>query len=94
MVGRRAPEAADVLVTVGELGQIIGKEALASGMPGDAVHLVDDNPSAIALLRKLIGAGDILLVKGSRGMAMEEIVAALAVNTPESPGEGQEQGRS
>ncbi|HSJ55683.1 MAG TPA: hypothetical protein VLC95_00780, partial [Anaerolineae bacterium] len=94
LVGRRAYEVADVLVAVGHLGQAIGREALASGMSPTAVHLVTHNAAAIELLRDMIGPGDLVLVKGSRGMGMEEIVNALAV--PESttdprtsPGQGQ-----
>jgi UDP-N-acetylmuramyl pentapeptide synthase len=38
---------------------------------------VETNSQAIEHLRQLVGPGDIVLVKGSRSMAMEEIVAAL-----------------
>jgi UDP-N-acetylmuramoyl-tripeptide--D-alanyl-D-alanine ligase len=80
LVGRRARDVADILVTVGSLGRIIGQEALEAGMPQAAVHMVGTNAEAIDLIRSLIrpsAAGDKLLVKGSRGMAMEEIVTAL-----------------
>jgi UDP-N-acetylmuramoyl-tripeptide--D-alanyl-D-alanine ligase len=79
-VGRRARDVADLLVAVGPLGRIIGEEALAAGMPGESVFLVETNAQAIDLLRSLLGSGpsgDRILVKGSRGLAMEEIVAAL-----------------
>ena len=81
IVGRRARDVGDVLVTVGELGRIIGEEALAAGMTADAVHLVETKADAITLLRAILRDGDKILVKGSRGMAMEEIVSAL-VQTP------------
>ncbi len=80
IVGRRARDVADLLVAVGPLGRIIGEEALAAGMPGESVFLVETNAQAIDLLRSLLGSGpsgDRILVKGSRGLAMEEIVAAL-----------------
>lgn len=80
MVGNRARDVADILVTVGSLGRIIGEEALATGMAPDAVHIVETKAQAIELLRSLVEpspAGDKILVKGSRGMEMEEIVAAL-----------------
>ncbi len=80
IVGRRARDVADVLVAVGRLGRIIGEEALEAGMPAGSVHLVETNAQAIDLLRTLIEpspGGDKVLVKGSRGMAMEEVVAAL-----------------
>jgi len=49
-------------------------------MAPDAVFLVEDNDHAIALLRELLGSGpggDLLLIKGSRSLEMEQIVAAL-----------------
>ena len=77
LVGRRARDAADVLVTVGRLGQIMGQEALRSGMDAGAVHLVETKEEAVSLLRNLLGAEDLILIKGSRGMAMEDMVVAL-----------------
>ena len=80
MVGRRARDIADLLVTVGHLGQTIGEEALRAGMPAGSVHMVESNAQAIELLLTLIApapSGDVILVKGSRGLAMEEIVTAL-----------------
>ena len=80
LVGRRARDVADLLVTVGLLGRIIGEEALKAGMPAGSVHSVDSNAQATELLLTLIEPalnGDVILVKGSRGLAMEEIVTAL-----------------
>ena len=80
LVGRRACDVVDILVAVGQLGQIIGEEALRAGMPAGSVHLVQTNAEAVDLLRTILQpdlAGDKILVKGSRGMAMEEIVASL-----------------
>jgi UDP-N-acetylmuramoyl-tripeptide--D-alanyl-D-alanine ligase len=80
LVGRRAGDVVDLLVTVGELGQIIGREAVKAGMPSESVHVVDTNADAIEVLLGLIddaSGGDVILIKGSRGLAMEEIVTAL-----------------
>jgi UDP-N-acetylmuramoyl-tripeptide--D-alanyl-D-alanine ligase len=80
VVGRRARDVADVLVAVGSLGRIIGEEALKAGMPADSVCLVETNAQAIECLQSLLlpgPAGDTVLVKGSRGLGMEEIVTAL-----------------
>jgi UDP-N-acetylmuramoyl-tripeptide--D-alanyl-D-alanine ligase len=78
IVGQRARNVVDVLVTVGRLGRIIGEEALEAGMAADTVHLVENNAQATDLLRNIVESEDRILVKGSRGMAMEEIVTALA----------------
>ena len=80
LVGRRARDVADLLVTVGRLGQTIGEEALKAGMPAGSVHAVESNAQATELLLTLIEpapTGDVILVKGSRGLAMEEIVTNL-----------------
>jgi UDP-N-acetylmuramoyl-tripeptide--D-alanyl-D-alanine ligase len=80
LVGRRAGDVVDLLVTVGQLGQIIGKEAVKAGMPSESVHIVDTNADAIEALLSLMGdasGNDVILIKGSRGLAMEEIVTAL-----------------
>jgi UDP-N-acetylmuramoyl-tripeptide--D-alanyl-D-alanine ligase len=80
LVGRRARDVVDVLVAVGHLGRTIGEEALKTGMPEESVYLVETNAQAVDLLRDLIApspVGDKILIKGSRGMEMEEIVAAL-----------------
>ncbi|MBC7233853.1 MAG: UDP-N-acetylmuramoyl-tripeptide--D-alanyl-D-alanine ligase [Chloroflexi bacterium] len=78
LVGRRAADVASVLVTVGRLGRLIAEEALAAGMPPAAVYAVADNEEAVEVLRQILAEGDFVLVKGSRGIAMEHIVAKLA----------------
>jgi len=78
-VGRRALDVAAVLITVGERARLIAEEALAWGMEGERVFMGEDNEKAIARLRETVAPGDIILIKGSRGMKMEEIVAALAI---------------
>jgi UDP-N-acetylmuramoyl-tripeptide--D-alanyl-D-alanine ligase len=77
-VGRRTIDSADVLITVGRLGRIIGEEALQWGMAPDAVHILEDNAQAIGLLMELVAPADVILVKGSRAMQMEDIVMALS----------------
>ncbi len=78
VVGRRAAEVVSMLVTVGKLARLIGEEALKVGMPADAVHLLSDNDEAVEVLTDALKEGDFVLVKGSRGMAMENIVVQLA----------------
>jgi UDP-N-acetylmuramoyl-tripeptide--D-alanyl-D-alanine ligase len=78
-VGRRAMDVVDLLVTVGPRGRIIGQEVLGLGMDPEAIKIVEDNDEAIEHLRQVITPGDMVLVKGSRGMTMEQIVNALAV---------------
>jgi len=79
-VGRRAAEVASLLVTVGERGKIIAEAALSAGMPREAVFVADDAEQAIAFLRTNLRPDDVVLVKGSRAVHMETIVAALEKN--------------
>jgi UDP-N-acetylmuramoyl-tripeptide--D-alanyl-D-alanine ligase len=74
-VARRAVDVVSTLITVGERGRLLGEHARSLGIP--VLH-VADNEAAIAYLSRTLQAGDKVLVKGSRGMAMEQIVQALA----------------
>lgn len=77
-VGMRALEVADVLVTVGPRGRIIGETALRWGMPADAVHILEDGDEVVRLLKDMVEGADVVLVKGSRALKMERIVDALS----------------
>ncbi|MBK7894001.1 MAG: hypothetical protein IPJ90_03755 [Anaerolineaceae bacterium] len=76
-VGRRAAEVAKLLVTVGQRARWIGHEAIASGLPQENVVMVDDAVTAVATLEELIEENDTVLIKGSLGMRMDQIVNAL-----------------
>jgi UDP-N-acetylmuramoyl-tripeptide--D-alanyl-D-alanine ligase len=76
-VGMRALEVADMLIAVGTLGRIIGEAALRWGMPAERVHIVETNAEAIVLLNEMVTPNDVILVKGSRALKMEEIVNGL-----------------
>ncbi len=80
LVGRRAAEVADLLIAVGERGKIIAEAARRAGMPAGAIHEVQDAMQAVPLLKEQLREGDILLVKGSHGMRMDRIVAALEIH--------------
>ena len=77
MVGLRAIDAADVLVAVGQLGRTIAQEALNNGMAPVCVKTCATNDEAIAYLTAIVQPDDMILIKGSRGLHMEDIVNAL-----------------
>jgi UDP-N-acetylmuramoyl-tripeptide--D-alanyl-D-alanine ligase len=81
-VGRRTAEVADWLVARGERSRWVAEEAGRSGMPGDRIRLAAGNTEAARLVREIMGAetGDgpvAILIKGSRGMRMEDVVKEL-----------------
>ena len=88
MVGCRAADVVQMLITVGDRARWIGEEALDCGMANDAVHMLSDRESAVSLLQDLVQSGDTVLVKGSRSMGMEQIVASLT-RPPSGLGEGE-----
>lgn len=67
----------DVLIAIGENAKYIAKSAVESGMRHENVYTFDDNKSAENALNSIIKKGDIILLKGSRGMKLEEIATAL-----------------
>jgi len=77
LVGRRVAEVAELLITVGQRARWIADEARIAGMPAAHIQHVEQNREAIAALRGTLRDGDYVLIKGSRGVAMEQIVAAL-----------------
>jgi len=77
MVGVRAAEVVQHLVAVGPRARWIAEEAREGGMDEADVQVVERPAEVPALLRALIAPGDYVLVKGSRGMEMEQIVAAV-----------------
>lgn len=77
MIGVRAAQVADLLITVGGRAKIIAEAAYKSGLPKSAIVELDTSQQAIDLLRTRLGERDIVLVKGSHGMRMDKIVAVL-----------------
>lgn len=74
-VGRAAAEAGvDILVTVGERSEAIARAASQNGLSA-VYHL--DREAAAGLLRSELRPGDTLLVKASRGMALEKVIKLI-----------------
>jgi UDP-N-acetylmuramoyl-tripeptide--D-alanyl-D-alanine ligase len=76
-VGRRAAGVLDTLITVGDLGALIAEGARAVGMPLTGIHAVADRERASELLRGMVAPGDVVLVKASRAVALDQCVNDL-----------------
>ncbi len=68
------------LITVGPLAA-----AIAERFDGDA-HSVADATAAAELVPRLIRPGDVVLIKGSRGIGLELVCRALSAGTPAGAG--------
>jgi UDP-N-acetylmuramoyl-tripeptide--D-alanyl-D-alanine ligase len=65
-----------VLITVGDKAAEMAEAALKSGF--QKVFICENNTEAVHHLRSMLKHGDIVLIKGSRGMKMEEITRGLS----------------
>ena len=74
-VGRYAAGIVDALYTVGELGRLLSDAARVDGL-ANTTHCTTKD-AAIDALRATLRPGDVLLVKASRGLALETVVQAL-----------------
>jgi len=67
----------DILLTVGKLSYEIGKGAYYYGMDKRNISHFTFNSKAAEYISNIVLKGDIILIKGSREMKMEEIVAYI-----------------
>jgi len=80
---RRVGEAAagikdlDFLVTVGELGRLIAAGAREAGLAAERIVSFAGTAEALDFLEDNLALGTWVLVKGSRGMKMEQVVEGL-----------------
>jgi UDP-N-acetylmuramoyl-tripeptide--D-alanyl-D-alanine ligase len=77
MVGNLAAKVADILITIGERAKIIAEEARRSGLNGKSIKEFDTSEDALHYLKEILSSKDVVLVKGSRAMKMDNIVPML-----------------
>lgn len=81
MVGLRAARVADVLLTLGTRARMIAESAHRSGMSKSEIIEFNELEPIVAWLEKNLSSDDAVLVKGSHGLRMDRIVAALEVRS-------------
>ncbi|MDX9864692.1 MAG: UDP-N-acetylmuramoyl-tripeptide--D-alanyl-D-alanine ligase [Anaerolineaceae bacterium] len=77
MVGVRAAEVCNQLIAIGELSRTTAQAARQAGMPARKIQWFATVPEAIEYLQGRLQKRDVVLIKGSRGLKMERITAAL-----------------
>ncbi|MGC8857270.1 MAG: glutamate ligase domain-containing protein, partial [Anaerolineae bacterium] len=79
LVGLRAAQVVDVLLTLGPRARMIASAARRAGMKAGRVLEFDEQQPIIEWLEKNLTSGDVVLIKGSHGLRMDRITAALEV---------------
>ena len=77
MVGTRAAQIADTLLTLGPRGHLYAETARRAGMQPQRVVEFDDSASVVTWLQENLSEADVALIKGSHGLRMDLIVSAL-----------------
>jgi len=71
-------EGIDYLLTVGDLALEIARGAEDNGLDRSNIYTYNKKKEVITKLKELMKAEDTILVKASRGMRLEEIVASIS----------------
>jgi UDP-N-acetylmuramoyl-tripeptide--D-alanyl-D-alanine ligase len=90
-IGRFAAEiGVDHLIAIGEYATQVTSAAVAAGLAAHHVVVVADKPHAAAAVTAGLGPRDVVLVKASRGLALDtvadDILTAVAPQPNEAPG--------
>ena len=78
LVGESSINNVDILITIGDMSKFIGYEAKKLGLDNNNIHHFENKELAIESLNNLINKDDVVLVKASRGMKLEQIVEYLS----------------
>ncbi|MCX7679864.1 MAG: UDP-N-acetylmuramoyl-tripeptide--D-alanyl-D-alanine ligase [Spirochaetes bacterium] len=67
----------EALFTWGDFSNDLAEGAREGGMSAECIHRFLDKQELIRALLRVVKSGDVILIKGSRAMKMEEVVEAL-----------------
>ena len=81
LVGMRAAQVAKTLITLGPRAHIIADAAHRAGMKSANIFEFEEAESIVDWLNKHLTSGDAVLIKGSHGLRMDRITAALEVQS-------------
>ena len=79
-IGRLVREAGiDIFFAIGSFSKDFARGAIEAGMSPERINVATDKTSLIKGLKNIIRQGDVILIKGSRVTAMEEVVEELKI---------------
>lgn len=82
-LGRRVFEMGiHLLITTGTLGQQIAEGALESGMDRERVYYCPEREGLFTSVQRILTKGDVVLLKASRGVALEDLIYTLEERVP------------
>jgi len=76
-IGEMVSQTCNLLITIGDLAEEIKEGAINAGMDIEDTSHYATNKEVVDKLKILLQAGDLVLIKGSRSMGMEEIVKKI-----------------
>jgi UDP-N-acetylmuramoyl-tripeptide--D-alanyl-D-alanine ligase len=85
-VGEAAADVVQLLIVVGPEARGIADGAIAAGLAPDRILHVGDAEAALDALRPRLRDDDTVLVKASRGLALDRVVDGLRLELGEPPG--------
>jgi UDP-N-acetylmuramoyl-tripeptide--D-alanyl-D-alanine ligase len=83
-VGAAAADVVELLIVVGSGAGDVAEAAVAGGLASDRVLRVDDVDAALDALRPRLRDDDVVLVKASRGIGLDQLVDALRLELGEA----------
>lgn len=81
MVGMRVAQVAKILITLGPRAHMIADAARRAGMRASSIYEFEEVDPIVDWLTKNLTSSDAVLIKGSHGLRMDRITAALEVRS-------------
>lgn len=83
-IGELTAEIADVFIAIGEKMKLAVAAAQKKGMKPEKIHHFSDSWQAAEKIKTFVEKGDLILVKGSRGIHTEQVTKALMLHPEEA----------
>ncbi|WP_028829009.1 UDP-N-acetylmuramoyl-tripeptide--D-alanyl-D-alanine ligase [Proteocatella sphenisci] len=75
--GAQASEIFDVIICIGKDAKHIEKGALEKDFQKNNIYFFKNNQEALSKINSILRPGDVILIKGSRGMKLEEVAESI-----------------